>query len=208
MKYSDSFYKMIIFTTEILASALLLFGGYVILKKYDNLITLGVVCFYIGSLTIISFLLHDYNKEFSCLNAQKTILVVDVIIILSTSYLLLTTFGYSVEISEILIRDLRNIRIITGKTRILFWISTRVEKLFGCCRIFDMIDYGIYNYQQSCCDFLTDIECSNPLLVCKNLQFIILFINIPVILLFSIKIFANLSKIKIIKRQKLHLIVL
>ena len=143
MKYSDNFYKLIIFTIELIATALLLFGGYVIFKTYDKFNTLGIASFYFGSLIIISFVLDDYYKEFLCLKTIKTVLVVDIVIVLSLSFSLLTTFGYTIKISEILIDDLRNIRTITGKTRLLYWITTRIEGLFGCCRTFDMVSFVI-----------------------------------------------------------------
>jgi len=134
-----NFYQVIIFAVELLAVLLIFFGGYVLLKT-EEFNSFGAGCFIFGSLMVTSFVLEDYCNEFSCPKAINTVLIVDSVMVLCTLLILFTTFGYTV-ISEILINDLSKIRIITGKSKLLYWTTLRIESGFGCCRTFDMVSY-------------------------------------------------------------------
>lgn len=134
-----NFYQVIIFTVELLAVTLLFFGGYVFLKT-EEFNSFGAGCFIFGSLIVTSFVLEDYCNEFSSPKVINIVLIVDIVMVLCTLLTFFTTFGYTV-FSEILINDLSNIRIITGKSKLLYWITLRIESGFGCCRTFDMVSY-------------------------------------------------------------------
>jgi hypothetical protein len=137
MKFFDSIYQVIIFIIELLAAAFIFLGGYV-LWKAEEFNSFGAGCFIFGSLVVTSFVLDDYCIEFPLSKTIKTVLLVDVLIVLCTLLILITTFGYNIKISEILINDLSSIRILTRNSKLFYWITLTIEDIFGCCRTFDM----------------------------------------------------------------------
>lgn len=142
MKFINKVYQLAVFMIELVAAGLLFFGGYIIWKMYDEFNTIGTFCFIYGSLIITSFVIDDYCQQQNfCSKVLNAVFVVDTVIIACTLFMLFTTFGYTMEISEKLINDLSNIRTITGNTKFLYWIALRIEEAFGCCRTFNMVSF-------------------------------------------------------------------
>lgn len=141
MKFINNFYQLAIFIIEVVAATLLFFGGYIIWKSYDEFNTFGTFCFIYGSLVLISFMLDDYCKQNLCISVLNAVLVIDTVLVACFLFIQFTSIVFTMEISETLIHNLSNIRTLTGNTKLFYWITLKIEDVFGCCRTYNMVSF-------------------------------------------------------------------